>query len=80
MADHTALDWRPLLPRISIPCLNVVGRKVCLLGGLFTDCWLVNVLRWHAGLLPLGWRLNTVQRAVVCSHESLHVSLLRPHA
>jgi pimeloyl-ACP methyl ester carboxylesterase len=27
MADHTALDWRPLLPRISVPCLNVVGRK-----------------------------------------------------
>ncbi|KAK9904786.1 hypothetical protein WJX75_002581 [Coccomyxa subellipsoidea] len=26
MADHTQLDWRPLLPRISIPCLNVVGR------------------------------------------------------
>lgn len=28
MADHTALDWRPLLPHITIPCLNVVGRKV----------------------------------------------------
>ncbi|KAI7836993.1 hypothetical protein COHA_009175 [Chlorella ohadii] len=27
MADHTAIDWRPLLPRIAIPCLNVVGRK-----------------------------------------------------
>lgn len=27
MADHTALDWRPLLPRISIPCLNLVGRR-----------------------------------------------------
>lgn len=26
MADHTALDWRPLLPRINIPCLNIVGR------------------------------------------------------
>lgn len=21
------LDWRPLLPRITIPCLNVAGRK-----------------------------------------------------
>ncbi|KAL4431472.1 hypothetical protein ABPG75_006728 [Micractinium tetrahymenae] len=27
MADHTALDWRPLLPRITVPCLNLVGRK-----------------------------------------------------
>jgi non-heme chloroperoxidase len=27
MADHTALDWRPLLPRITIPCLNIVGRR-----------------------------------------------------
>jgi hypothetical protein len=26
MADHTAIDWRPLLPRITIPCLNLVGR------------------------------------------------------
>ena len=23
MTDHTALDWRPLLPRITIPCLNI---------------------------------------------------------
>lgn len=27
MADHTALDWRPLLKRIQIPCLNLVGRR-----------------------------------------------------
>jgi non-heme chloroperoxidase len=27
MADHTALDWRPVLPRITVPCLNVVGRQ-----------------------------------------------------
>lgn len=26
MADHTQLDWRPILPRISIPCLVMVGR------------------------------------------------------
>ncbi|OQR89404.1 alpha/beta-hydrolase [Thraustotheca clavata] len=25
MRDHTQLDWRPLLPLISIPCLNVIG-------------------------------------------------------
>jgi hypothetical protein len=25
MADHTAIDWRPLLPRISMPCLNLGG-------------------------------------------------------
>lgn len=25
MADHTQIDWRPLLPRITIPCLNCVG-------------------------------------------------------
>ncbi|KAI8475875.1 MAG: Alpha/Beta hydrolase protein [Monoraphidium minutum] len=25
MQDHTQLDWRPLLPRIGIPCLNCVG-------------------------------------------------------
>lgn len=27
MADHTALDWRPVLPRIRIPCLNIIGRR-----------------------------------------------------
>jgi pimeloyl-ACP methyl ester carboxylesterase len=25
MADHTQLDWRPLLPLLSLPCLNCVG-------------------------------------------------------
>eukprot|EP00854_Cymbomonas_tetramitiformis_P005001 gene5001-6091_t len=27
MADHTQLDWRPLLPRITLPCLVMVGKK-----------------------------------------------------
>ncbi|DBA80338.1 TPA: hypothetical protein ACH3X2_007283 [Trebouxia sp. C0005] len=27
MADHTQADWRSVLPRISIPCLNLVGSK-----------------------------------------------------
>mmetsp|Transcript_30154 Transcript_30154/g.56824 ORF Transcript_30154/g.56824 Transcript_30154/m.56824 type:complete len:276 (-) Transcript_30154:372-1199(-) len=27
MADHTQLDWRPLLPKINLPCLVMVGRK-----------------------------------------------------
>ncbi|KAK9824941.1 hypothetical protein WJX74_008906 [Apatococcus lobatus] len=27
MADHTQSDWRPTLPRIDIPCLNVIGGK-----------------------------------------------------
>ena len=31
MADHTQLDWRPLLPQIQIPCLNLVGMH----GGCF---------------------------------------------
>jgi non-heme chloroperoxidase len=26
MADHTARDWRPLLPRVGVECLNIVGR------------------------------------------------------
>lgn len=25
MADHTQLDWRPVLPLLRLPCLNVVG-------------------------------------------------------
>ncbi|EQC25564.1 hypothetical protein SDRG_16582 [Saprolegnia diclina VS20] len=25
MRDHTQIDWRPLLPTISIPCLNLLG-------------------------------------------------------
>jgi hypothetical protein len=25
MADHTQLDWRPVLPLLALPCLNVVG-------------------------------------------------------
>ena len=27
MADHTQLDWRPLLPSIQLLCLNVIGFK-----------------------------------------------------
>jgi non-heme chloroperoxidase len=27
MADHTALDWRPILPTIKVPCLNIIGRR-----------------------------------------------------
>lgn len=27
MADHAQLDWRPLLPRVRIPCLNIIGAK-----------------------------------------------------
>ena len=27
MADHTALDWRPTLRRIDVPCLVLVGQK-----------------------------------------------------
>lgn len=27
MADHTQLDWRPVLPRIQVPCLNIIGRR-----------------------------------------------------
>lgn len=26
MADHTQLDWRPVLPLLRLPCLNVVGQ------------------------------------------------------
>lgn len=25
MADHTQLDWRPVLKRVTIPCLNMIG-------------------------------------------------------
>jgi hypothetical protein len=25
MADHTQLDWRPVLPLLKLPCLNLVG-------------------------------------------------------
>jgi pimeloyl-ACP methyl ester carboxylesterase len=27
MRDHTQLDWRTLLPRITLPCLNLVGGR-----------------------------------------------------
>jgi pimeloyl-ACP methyl ester carboxylesterase len=27
MADHTQLDWRPILPQISVPVLNLAGRQ-----------------------------------------------------
>eukprot|EP00803_Ostreobium_quekettii_P007367 evm.model.scf_89.4 EVM.evm.TU.scf_89.4 scf_89:8566-11639(+) len=26
MADHTQLDWRPMLPRIKVDCLNCIGQ------------------------------------------------------
>jgi non-heme chloroperoxidase len=25
MADHAPKDWRPILPRVSVPCLNLYG-------------------------------------------------------
>ena len=27
MADHAPKDWRPLLPRITLPCLNLYGTQ-----------------------------------------------------
>ena len=27
MADHAPRDWRPILPRIGIPCLNLYGER-----------------------------------------------------
>ena len=27
MADHAQLDWRPVLPRIGVPCLNLYGTE-----------------------------------------------------
>merc|ERR1712023_253944 len=46
MADHTQLDWRPILPTIDIPCLNLVGRcsnvfpwqGCAVVGELIPDC------------------------------------------
>lgn len=46
MGDHTQLDWRTLLPRIKLPCLNCVGGdsgvfpvEGCLeVGRLIPDC------------------------------------------
>lgn len=42
MADHTQLDWRPLLPHIGVPCLNCIGCK----SGIFPlqGCEAVNQL------------------------------------
>lgn len=46
MADHTRLDWRPVLPRISVPCMNIVARRSAVfpwwgveeVGRLIPDC------------------------------------------
>jgi len=46
MADHTQLDWRPVLPTIDLPCLNLVGRRsnvfpwegCAAVGSLIPDC------------------------------------------
>eukprot|EP01024_Parvocaulis_polyphysoides_P025259 TRINITY_DN23067_c1_g1_i5.p1 TRINITY_DN23067_c1_g1~~TRINITY_DN23067_c1_g1_i5.p1 ORF type:complete len:298 (+),score=38.22 TRINITY_DN23067_c1_g1_i5:40-894(+) len=46
MADHTQLDWRPVLPLINVPCLNCVGRKsdifpwegVAVVGDMIPNC------------------------------------------
>jgi pimeloyl-ACP methyl ester carboxylesterase len=46
MADHTQLDWRPVLPLLKLPCLNTVGGcsgvfpvEGCLhIGDLAPDC------------------------------------------
>ena len=27
MADHAQIDWRPILPRITRPCLNLYGSE-----------------------------------------------------
>ena len=46
MADHTALDWRPILHQISVPCINIIGRMSAVfpwwgieeVGRLIPDC------------------------------------------
>lgn len=46
MADHAQLDWRPLLPRIRVPCLNLYGTEsgcfpvegTAAVGELVPDC------------------------------------------
>lgn len=46
MADHAQLDWRPVLPRITKPCLNLYGDKsgcfpvegTAAVGELIPDC------------------------------------------
>lgn len=44
MADHTQADWRPVLPNISIPCLNVVGSK--------TQCFHVDGVTYVGNHVP----------------------------
>ena len=46
MADHAQLDWRPVLPRITKPCLNLYGTEsgcfpvegTIAVGELIPDC------------------------------------------
>mmetsp|Transcript_7263 Transcript_7263/g.21433 ORF Transcript_7263/g.21433 Transcript_7263/m.21433 type:complete len:291 (-) Transcript_7263:364-1236(-) len=56
MADHTQLDWRPVLPQIRVPCLNMIGE----LSGCFPE----------AGCRVVSERIPNCQTVVFegCNH------------
>jgi pimeloyl-ACP methyl ester carboxylesterase len=45
MADHAQLDWRPILPRITLPCLNLYGTE--------SGCFPVEGTRAVGELIPV---------------------------
>eukprot|EP00966_Prymnesium_polylepis_P062381 1447563-Prymnesium_polylepis.1 len=44
MADHAQIDWRPILPRLSVPCLNLYGSE--------SGCFPVEGLQAVGSLIP----------------------------
>jgi hypothetical protein len=69
MADHTQLDWRPQLPRLQLPCLNVIGCQ----SGVFPieGCEAVN--KGIPGTSPRCKRRSVLVRCgqVPATHEAL---------
>ena len=68
MADHTQLDWRPVLQRIAMPCLNMIG---CM-SGVFpvAGCEAVSALITGTDqttcLMMLLCTCSTVQTVLLC--------------
>lgn len=79
------LDWRPILPRIRVPCLNLIGRQSAVfpwqgtevVGRLVQTCRTVRALwclYWqpavvHRSLLFL-WSLSCTLAAGRCRHAA----------
>lgn len=73
MADHTQLDWRPQLPLLHLPCLNVIGCR----SGVFPVEGCEAVSQLIPGAIPTRLLQNCLEAACVATCKMLLIYRLR---